>query len=1000
MSEALLHATRLKPETRLAQAISEFEADLSDQQKASFISLRSQSISAPPSHSDVMQFTAEIDRRASQGIGGRRCFGTRFTNFLKAVQRFSALGDVIIGGSQNLIACGVWSLVRMSLLSIVQYSTYIEQLSTLLMNVGRLAPCYEQVALLYPRSQTLQSSLFEYFIVVVGLCHQVLRFTQKSRFEQFVSTLSNSETNAYQLELDRWASAIKEEMNLMMAKKIDEEGQENSRFRAFSNKQRERRSLERTMRTKQRILDACSTYEYQTAWKQIRKAGSATLFSGNAKYEDWRCQTDSCTLVYTGKLGSGKSVLLANIVDDLYLYAGNQNITVTYFFCRHDIHESLRARTIVGSLARQLLGTISDASTMAPVVDLSATALDVDGILELLRHTFLNKRKVYFILDGLDECGNAERDALLGHIRDLQKIFSLLLCISSRLEPDSASNLRPEQITAASFIMIPDLNPDIEAFIEAELEACITSEALIVGDPTIVIEIQDALMAGSQGMFLWVALQIVSLCSMGSDYAIRQALADLPKDLSEAFSRALRRPERSERTYQRQTFELIIAALRPLTTEEFREALSVVPGDTHWNPERLLNNIKLTLSYCGGLVIIDEEELTVRLAHHSIKQFLLKEYEKSTAGAIKIEDTNRKMIEIVLTYLNYDVFETQLSTRVIPQIDAASIPNIIIESTFASSSKDSPSNIRGSALKLIKFEKRPNHDIGKTIAETSRGFKSPLRNEFHFHVYAKTFWFQHSICIAERASPMYALLLKTIRKKSADVDIKDQDGRTLLFWAVENEHEAIVKALLEIGKVNADSKDQNGRTPLSWAAEKGQEAVVIALLKTGKVDADSKDQYGQTPLWWAAEKGYEAVVKALLKTGKVNADSKGQSGRTPLWWAAEKGHEAVVKALLETGKVDADSKDQYGRKPLWWAAEKGHEAVIQALLKTGKVDVNSKDQYGQTPLSWAAEKGHEAVVKALLETGKVNTNLKDQYGRTPLWWAAENGHEAVVKLLK
>jgi len=115
MSSALAKASLLKPEIRLAQAVSEFEADLSNEQKSKFRIQKSQSITTPPDHNDVMRLTAEVDRQVSMKYSGQ-CFGPRFTYFLQGVQQFAALGDVVVGGSQNLVACGVWSLVRMSLL--------------------------------------------------------------------------------------------------------------------------------------------------------------------------------------------------------------------------------------------------------------------------------------------------------------------------------------------------------------------------------------------------------------------------------------------------------------------------------------------------------------------------------------------------------------------------------------------------------------------------------------------------------------------------------------------------------------------------------------------------------------------------------------------------------------------------------------------------------------------------------------------------------------------
>ena len=113
MSRALERASSLKPDIRLSQAISEFEAVLTSEQKSAFQMLKSQSLSKTPSHQDVMRFTAELNRCTSHQP---QCFGPRFTSFLEGVQLFAALGDVLVGGSQDLLSCGVWSLVRMSLM--------------------------------------------------------------------------------------------------------------------------------------------------------------------------------------------------------------------------------------------------------------------------------------------------------------------------------------------------------------------------------------------------------------------------------------------------------------------------------------------------------------------------------------------------------------------------------------------------------------------------------------------------------------------------------------------------------------------------------------------------------------------------------------------------------------------------------------------------------------------------------------------------------------------
>ena len=97
----------------------------------------------------------------------------------------------------------------------------------------------------------------------------------------------------------------------------------------------------------------------------------------------------------------------------------------------------------------------------------------------------------------------------------------------------------------------------------------------------------------------------------------------------------------------------MVAARRPLTVEEIREALSVEPGEKAWNADKLINNMQKVLDCCGSLVIIDEELWTVHFAHHSIKQHLISNAEgTNSAFALTSRSAESALTTICITYLN------------------------------------------------------------------------------------------------------------------------------------------------------------------------------------------------------------------------------------------------------------------------------------------------------------------------------------------------------------
>lgn len=798
--------------------------------------------------------------------------------------------------------------------------------------------------------------------------------------------LSDSDMTTYQSRIEQWANAIKQEMSLLTDRNVNEQS---SRLTALW-KLSESDSHRRILTANARVLESCSTYDHQTPWKQTRKVGSARVLKHSSEYHSWRDRKDSSTLVCTGKLGCGKSVLLANLVDDLNLYTiRNQERPVAYFFCRHDISESLKSHTVIGSLARQILSLVSDLTIVDDIPDQRASVLVFERLLAILRRVLPPDFKAYVVLDGLDECDDVERKVLLQQLRKFQDSFALLVCVSFRLDVGNFDGHKLESLADQTLISIPEDNADIAEFISEELERCIESGKLTIGDPRLILEVQDSLLKDAEGMFLWVVFQIESLCAARTDEAIRQALADLPRDLPETFSRILQNSRKAGLDYQTRTLQLISAAHQPLTTEELREALSVVPGDASWNSARLLNSVHSALASCGSLISVDEEELTVRLIHRSIKQFLFSGIEDSAGTKFTMENANETMGRVIITYLSYGVFETQLSTTICPQIHAEVAPSRIIRLM------DTSQSVRSIALKLLKTRAQ-NHDVSHVLAEAGKLFGSRPGHQFLFYSYAYSYWLKHVCFIPERDPAIYTLLLRLLRRKVVGLDPESDDSRAMLSWSSRNGHEEVVKMLLEMG-VAFDSKSTiYSTTPLSSAAKNGHDAIVKLLLEKD-VDIESKDMiHNRTPLSWAAKNGHADVVKLLLDN---NADIESKDiicSRTPLSWAAKNGHADVVKLLLERG-AGIQTKDSSNQTPLSWASTTGNAIVARLLLESG-ADSDTADDTGHTALSWAAMNGHTAIVKLLLDNGAYMESRDVSHGRTPLSWAAKNRHVDIVKL--
>ncbi|KAB5522073.1 hypothetical protein GE09DRAFT_1230144 [Coniochaeta sp. 2T2.1] len=186
--------------------------------------------------------------------------------------------------------------------------------------------------------------------------------------------------------------------------------------------------------------------------------------------------------------------------------------------------------------------------------------------------------------------------------------------------------------------------------------------------------LRDVLVEASEGMYLWIALQIEALFPLHATTLLSSAdiphlLENLPKDPPEAFDRALESIK--DTRYGSRIFQLVAAARRPLTLDELRIALHVKSGDTNWNSTSIPDDGKAIIALCGGnLLEVDEEHETVHFIHHSVFRHLTNVVDGrddiATGGSAQYyfrqSDADTHMGCLCVTYLNYSIFDTALTS--------------------------------------------------------------------------------------------------------------------------------------------------------------------------------------------------------------------------------------------------------------------------------------------------------------------------------------------------
>lgn len=253
-----------------------------------------------------------------------------------------------------------------------------------------------------------------------------------------------------------------------------------------------------------------------------------------------------------------------------------------------------------------------------------------------------------------------------------------------------------------------------------------------------------------------------------------------------------------------------------MTLWELREGLSVTPGDDTMDAKKFITDIQRTISSCGSLLEVDEESLTVHFVHPSARQHLSYPDTAPTSD-VSVRFTNVEanclMGGICLTYLNWGVFESQLTSRYTPwQISGSDAVSASVKSPLRSAS------ISGKVAQMylrrtrrISSSTNTSFDFKGALMEAYSGKdkKQPV-GEFFFLSYAVEYWIEHCRNLNDSMGKVWNLWQKLINNhpsiissvpwdKSDDYTSLDAHTRRAQ-WAFDNCHQALVLFLLKNDK--------------------------------------------------------------------------------------------------------------------------------------------------------------------------------------------------------
>ncbi|KAK0218436.1 hypothetical protein EDD85DRAFT_1029157 [Armillaria nabsnona] len=284
-------------------------------------------------------------------------------------------------------------------------------------------------------------------------------------------------------------------------------------------------------------------------------------------------------------------------------------------------------------------------------------------LVELLGKASAPWKRVFIVIDALDECTQTGRRESIAAIRTLASAGSKIsVFVTSRAEQDIIDVL--SSVPTISLVNETQrVKDDIQRFIEDKMNTTYLSLAHL--HEPVHIHISSTLLEKANGMFHLVDCQLQSLVEVDFENNIDKILRNLPADLNSMYERIFERVkskgQRAVKIVQR-TLWWLVGSHWQLHLEEVMEAVMVEAGRDSLNMDLKPLSGEHLLEMCSSLIHHDTESDILTLSHASVQDFLFSNYLKGTAHHLNYHIPSMSFLHQHITgllsaYLQYGDFQ-------------------------------------------------------------------------------------------------------------------------------------------------------------------------------------------------------------------------------------------------------------------------------------------------------------------------------------------------------